>query len=76
MMTLAVLGWQVTIILTLGLARWIGDIFNRPDAIYVVCGAWIIFTLVSLFFMPLIVVQLIVIIWATRICALSGPATL
>lgn len=75
MMTLAVLGWQVTIILTLGLARWIGDIFNRPGAIYVVCGAWIIFTLVSLFFMPLIVVQLIVIIWATRIFAPSDPAT-
>lgn len=75
MMTLAVLGWQVTIILTLGLARWIGDIFNRPGAIYVVCGAWIIFTLVSLFFMPLIVVQLIVIIGATRIFAPSVPAT-
>lgn len=75
MMTLAVLGWQVTIVLTLWLARWIGDIFNRPGAIYEVCSAWIIFTLISLFFMPLIVVQLIVIIWATRIFAPSDPAT-
>ena len=75
MMTLAVLGWQVTIVLTLWLARWIGDIFNRPDAICVVCGAWTIFTLISLFFMPLIVVQLIVIIWATIIFAPSDPAT-
>ena len=50
MMTLAVLGWQLTIVLTLGLARLFGDIFNKPSSIYWVSGAWIVFTLVSLFY--------------------------
>ena len=65
MITLAVLGWQLTIILTLGLARLFGDIFNKPGALHWACGAWIIFTLFGVFFMPLIILQLGVIIWTT-----------
>ena len=74
MTTLAVLGWQLMIVLTLGLARFFGENFNKPRAIYWVSGAWIVFTLVSLFTSPLIVLQLAVIFMATRIFAPSEKA--
>ena len=74
MMTLAVLGWQLIIILTLRLARFFGENFNKPSSIYWVSGAWIVFTLVSLFTSPLIVLQLAVIFLATKILAPSEKA--
>ena len=74
MMTLAVLGWQLIIVLTLGLARFFGENFNKPRAIYWVSGAWFVFTLVSLFTSPLIVLQLAVIFVATKILAPSEKA--
>lgn len=68
------MGWQITIVLTLGLARLFGDIFNKPSSIYWVSGAWIVFTLVSLFTSPLTVLQLAVIFLATKIFAPSEKA--
>lgn len=50
MFTLSVIGWQIAIIFTLVLARLIGDIFRSPNAIYWVCCAWILFTLLKIFF--------------------------
>lgn len=65
MLSLAVIGWQITIVFTLALARLFGGIFNKPDAVYWVCGCWILFTFVGVFYEPLILVQLMTIFWAT-----------
>ena len=73
MFSLAVWGWQITIIITLGLARLIGDILNKPAAIYWTCVAWIIFTIVSLSYIPLIIFQLVIIFWATVRFAPNNP---
>lgn len=73
MFSLAVWGWQITINITLGLARLIGDILNKPAAIYWTCVAWIIFTIVSLSYIPLIIFQLVIIFWATVRFAPNNP---
>ena len=73
MFSLAVWGWQITIIITLGLARLIDYILNKPAAIYWTCVAWIIFTIVSLSYIPLIIFQLVVIFWATVRFAPNNP---
>ena len=63
MIIVAVLGWQLTISFTLGLARLFGDIFNKPGALHWACGAWIIFTLFGVFFMPVVILDLRSITW-------------
>lgn len=74
MFTLSVTGWQIAIIFTLVLARLIGDIFRSPNAIYWVCCAWILFTLLKVFSLPLMIFQLVNIFWATATFAANDKA--
>lgn len=62
MISLAVLGFQIVIALSLVTARVVGGAFNRPEWLFWAALGWTVFTFVFVFAAPLIIFQL-VIVW-------------
>lgn len=61
MLSVAVLGFQAMIALSLVAARVLGAAFQKPDWLFYVAFAWTAFTLAFVFASPLILLQLVVI---------------
>jgi very-short-patch-repair endonuclease len=70
MLSLAVVGFQAMIALSLVAARVLGAAFNKPDWLFWVALGWTAFTFTFVFAAPLILLQLIV-IWG--VCAWIRP---
>lgn len=61
MISLAIIGFQIFIALSLVAARIFGSAFNKPDWLFWVAFGWTAFTFAFVFASPLIVLQLVVI---------------
>lgn len=61
MISLAIIGFQIVIALSLVAARIIGSEFNKPDWLFWVAFGWTVFTFAFVFASPLIILQLVVI---------------
>lgn len=61
MLSAAVISYQLTIVISLIAARFIGAAFNKPDALFWVALGWTVFTFVFVFVSPLLILQLVVI---------------
>jgi len=57
----AVFSYQLTIVISLIAARFIGAAFNKPDTLFWVALGWTVFTFVFVFVSPLLILQLLVI---------------
>ena len=58
MLSAAVLGYQVMIIISLLIARILGMILKKPDLLSWIACAWTVFTFAFVFTSPLLVLQL------------------
>lgn len=61
MLSAAVISYQLTIVISLIAARFIGAALNKPDALFWVALGWTVFTFVFVFVSPLLILQLLVI---------------
>lgn len=61
MLSLAVIGYQLTIALSLLAARVFGSAFNKPELLFWVAIGWTAFTFAFVFVSPLLILQLLVI---------------
>lgn len=61
MISLAIIGFQVVIALSLVVTRIFGSAFNKPDWLFWVAFGWTAFTFAFVFASPLIILQLVVI---------------
>lgn len=73
MLSLAVIGYQLTIAISLVAGRILGSIFKKPELLYWVAIFWTLFTVVFVFVSPLFLIQLVVIWGVTMWIAPKEP---